>query len=144
MIESKANVLELLERLEEAKKVLDNPDRIDDMILKLSRLERFLHRFATIKELEEHLYFVEHKMYMVKEFLTTDEAADFLSVSKSLLYKLTRKREIPTYKPNGKNIYIHRDDLNRWIRQNKALAEEEMEEEVIARLNTLRNDRIRR
>ena len=97
MIETRSSVAELLERLEEAKRVLDNPDRIDDMILKLSRLEKFLSKFGTIKELAEHLHFIEHKMYMVKEFLTTDEAADFLRISKSLLYKLTRTREIPIY-----------------------------------------------
>ena len=139
MIETRSSVAELLERLEEAKRILDNPDRIDDMILKLSRLEKFLSKFGTIKELAEHLHFIEHKMYMVKEFLTTDEAADFLRISKSLLYKLTRTREIPIYKPNGKNIYIHRDDLNRWIRQNKVLSEEELEEAAITRLNNLRS-----
>ena len=55
MIETRSSVAELLERLEEAKRVLDNPDRIDDMILKLSRLEKFLSKFGTIKELAEHL-----------------------------------------------------------------------------------------
>ena len=143
MIETRSSIIEVLERLEEAKKILDNPDRIDDMILKLSRLERFLSKFGTIKELAEHLHFIEHKMYIVKEFLTVDEAADFLRISKSLLYKLTRTRQIPIYKPNGKNIYILRDDLNRWIRQNKSLSEQELEEEAIMRLNHLRNNKKR-
>lgn len=144
MIESRGNIMDVLERLEEAKRILDNPDKIDDMILKLSRLERFLLKFGTIKELAEHLHFVEHKMYMLKEFLTIDEAADFLRISKSLLYKLTRTKEIPTYKPNGKNIYIHRNDLNRWISQNKTLSEEELEEEAIWRLNNLRKNNKKR
>ena len=81
---------------------------------------------------------------MLKEFLTIDEAADFLRISKSLLYKLTRTKEIPTYKPNGKNIYIHRNDLNRWISQNKTLSEEELEEEAVWRLNNLRKNNKKR
>ena len=144
MIENRSNIMDVLERLEEAKRILDNPDKIDDMILKLSRLERFFLKFGTIKELAEHLHFVEHKMYMIKEFLTIDEAADFLRISKSLLYKLTRTKEIPTYKPNGKNIYIHRNDLNRWISQNKTLSEEELEEKAIWRLNNLKKNNKKR
>ena len=37
MIENRSNIMDVLERLEEAKRILDNPDKIDDMILKLSK-----------------------------------------------------------------------------------------------------------
>lgn len=50
-----------------------------------------------------------------KEFLTLDEATSYLSQSKSSLYKLTSKKEIPYYVPGGKLIYFRRIELDDWI-----------------------------
>jgi excisionase family DNA binding protein len=44
------------------------------------------------------------------------EAADYLSVSQSHLYKLTRRRKIPCHKPNGKYLYFFRGELDEWIK----------------------------
>ena len=41
-----------------------------------------------------------------KEILTIEEAAEFLSVSKSYLYKQTSAQAIPHYKPTGKRCYF--------------------------------------
>ena len=38
--------------------------------------------------------------------LTLVEAAKFLDLSPSHLYKLTSERKIPHFKPNGKKIYF--------------------------------------
>lgn len=43
-----------------------------------------------------------------KDVLTSDEAAVYLGVSKSFLYKLTMRKEIPHYKPNGKLCFFER------------------------------------
>ena len=53
-----------------------------------------------------------------KEVLTLEEASEFLGVSKSQLYKLTRTAAIPHYKPNGKYIYFDRAELIEWVKQN--------------------------
>ena len=42
--------------------------------------------------------------------LTLKEAAEFLDLSQSHLYKLTSERKIPHFKPNGKKIYF--DDMS--------------------------------
>ena len=52
-----------------------------------------------------------------KDVLTSDEAAVYLGVSKSFLYKLTMRKEIPHYKPNGKLCFFERLELNRWAEQ---------------------------
>lgn len=49
-----------------------------------------------------------------KEILTIEEAAEFLSVSKSYLYKQTSAQAIPHYKPTGKRCYF-RSELEAWI-----------------------------
>lgn len=51
----------------------------------------------------------------LKEILTIEEAAEFLSVSKSYLYKQTSAQAIPDYKPTGKRCYFKRSELEEWI-----------------------------
>lgn len=51
----------------------------------------------------------------LKEILTIEEAAEFLSVSKSYLYKQTSAQAIPHYKPTGKRYYFKRSELEAWI-----------------------------
>jgi len=43
------------------------------------------------------------------------EAAKYLSISQSHLYKLTSQRKIPSHKPNGKYLYFFKDELDEWI-----------------------------
>lgn len=51
----------------------------------------------------------------LKEILTIEEAAEFLSVSKSYLYKQMSAQAIPHYKPTGKRCYFKRSELEAWI-----------------------------
>ncbi len=43
------------------------------------------------------------------------EAAQYLSISQSTLYKLTYQRKIPCHKPNGKYLYFFKHELDEWI-----------------------------
>lgn len=43
------------------------------------------------------------------------EAAEYLSISHSTLYKLTYQRKIPCHKPNGKYLYFFKHELDEWI-----------------------------
>lgn len=50
-------------------------------------------------------------IFTTKEVLTSDEAAAYMGVSKSHLYKLTMRGEVPHYKPTGKMVYFNRQEL---------------------------------
>lgn len=63
--------------------------------------------------------------------LNIEEAAEFLDVSKSYLYKLTSKGEIPHYKPAGKRIYFLVDDLLDYIKSGRVKTKDEIEKEAI-------------
>lgn len=63
--------------------------------------------------------------YLYKEILTADEACAFLGITKSYLYKLTHRHEIPFYRPNGKLIYFERKDLMAWMRRNRVATYDE-------------------
>lgn len=54
-----------------------------------------------------------------KEVLTFDEAATYMGVSKSHLYKLTMGQEIPHYKPRGKMVYFKRVEVEQWLQNNR-------------------------
>lgn len=65
-----------------------------------------------------------------KEILSFKEAVAFLDISTSMLYKLTHKRSISFFKPNGKLIYFQKKDLLAWLRQNKKRSIHELESEM--------------
>ena len=77
-----------------------------------------------IKLLEELLS--EHKL-MSKDLLSFNEAAHYLCLSKSYLYKLTSSRSIPYYKPQGKKCFFKKSELLDWALQNRQTPKSETE-----------------
>lgn len=50
--------------------------------------------------------------------LNMEEAARFLGMTRDGLRRLTFKKLIPFYKPNGKNIFFDPDELIAWQKRN--------------------------
>ena len=69
----------------------------------------------------------EKTIFCTKEVLTSDEAARYMGISKSYLYKLTMRRRIPHYKPMGKMCYFNRHELEAWLQSNRVSTEEELD-----------------
>jgi len=65
-----------------------------------------------------------------KNALTFNEAADYMGISKSYLYKLTSAKKISFYKPKGKMIYFSREELESYLLQNPAKTADEIEAEA--------------
>lgn len=66
-----------------------------------------------------------------KEVLTSDEAAKYLGVSKSCLYKWTCSRLIPHYKsPTGKVCYFNRQEIVSWMQSQRVATNEELEQQA--------------
>ncbi|NDV57084.1 helix-turn-helix domain-containing protein [Bacteroides sp. 519] len=61
---------------------------------------------------------IENALYCIKDTLNFKEAREYLSLSNSQLYKLTRSGGIPYYKPTGKLIYFSKQELDEWMCQN--------------------------
>ena len=61
-----------------------------------------------------------------KEVLTSDEAAAYLGISKSALYKLTMGRKIPFYK-SAKLCYFDRQEIIAWMKANRVATQEELD-----------------
>lgn len=87
----------------------------------MSTSPSFLQKQFT--RLEELLTALVHG---TKATLTLEEAAKYLGLSASGLYKLTSERRIPHFKPEGKKIYFDRLQLDEWARRNPVRTVEEI------------------
>ncbi|WP_428167857.1 helix-turn-helix domain-containing protein [Chryseobacterium sp.] len=75
-----------------------------------------------------------------KEILSFKEALVYLDVSPSLLYKLTSKRGIRYFKPNGGKIYFKKTDLEYWMLQNENKSKELLEEELLTKIKSKKHE----
>lgn len=69
-------------------------------------------------------------IFCTKEVLTSDEAAKYMGVSKSYLYKLTMKQQIPHFKPMGKICYFNRLELEQWLQSNRVSTASEIKQQA--------------
>ena len=67
-------------------------------------------------------------------YLTLKEAAVYLKLCKSTLYKMTSSREIPFYKPGGKLILFLKEDLEEYLANNRFDAKKEIENNYLTNL----------
>lgn len=71
-------------------------------------------------------------IFCTKEILTSDEAAQYMGISKSYLYKLTMRQQIPHFKPMGKMCYFNRAELEQWLQQNRVATATEINQKAQA------------
>lgn len=67
-----------------------------------------------------------------KNVLTIDDVSLLTGISKSTLYKMTCKREIPHFKPNSKLLFFDRSEVEKWCLQNRVLTRQEAEQTALA------------
>ena len=65
-----------------------------------------------------------------KNVLDIDDVVLLTGLSKGYIYKLTCKKEIPYYKPNGKLIYFDRQEVEGWMKQNRVNSVVEAEQQA--------------
>ena len=81
-----------------------------------------------VESQEHRIEVLENILNVAKEVLNLEEASLFLGISKSRLYKMTHKHELPFYRPNGKLIYFEKAELLKWMRQWRFKADCEIKE----------------
>lgn len=64
---------------------------------------------------------------MSTAYMSLAEAAMYLKICKSTLYKKTSLREVPFYKPGGKLILFLKEDLDGYMNKSKVLTKNEIE-----------------
>ncbi|HTN06070.1 helix-turn-helix domain-containing protein [Agriterribacter sp.] len=84
-------------------------------------------------EQERILKELNKNLSLTKKVLTLQEATDFLTISKSYLYKLVHWGLVRYSKPNGKLLYFDREHLEEWALSNRS---KDSESDVIAHVIT--------
>ena len=88
----------------------------------------------SMQSIEERLVNIERKLDIqaqeAKNILTLEEVAEYTHLSKSYVYKLTSKGDIPYYKPNGKQLYFKRTEIDEWLLTNRNKTNQEIEREI--------------
>ena len=82
------------------------------------------------KEFEVIKKMITAMQTVIKRFYSLEEAAEYLGVSKSTLYKHTAGGQIAFYKPNGKLITFSKDDLDKWVLKTRIPSNEELRESI--------------
>lgn len=54
-----------------------------------------------------------------KQVLTLKDVVALTGLSKTQLQRMMCEKQIPYYKPRGKNAYFDKDEINDWLRRNK-------------------------
>lgn len=65
-----------------------------------------------------------------RNLLTTTEAAKYLGLKPSYLYKLMMRRAIPYYKPNGKLCFFSKADLDTWLTNIRVKSQAEIDSDA--------------
>ncbi|RYU92714.1 helix-turn-helix domain-containing protein [Emticicia agri] len=70
----------------------------------------------------------------INEFLSINEAANFLKIPKASLYQLTSKREI-SFMKRSRRIFFKKSDLELWLEGGRKKTRSEMEQEALSELS---------
>ncbi len=90
-----------------------------------------------IEKLTARVESLENVIIEGKPVLNTEEAAIFLGIAKSSLYKMTHEHIIPFYRPNGKIILFEKEELLKWMRSCRVASEKEIDEAAKLKMREL-------
>jgi excisionase family DNA binding protein len=83
-----------------------------------------------IEKLDNIEKMLSEQNLLKKEVLNFSEACQYLDISESHLYKLTSRKQVPHFCPQGKKLYFNRMELDRWLQTNRKNTTEEVEREA--------------
>lgn len=119
------NIIVAIKTLQDVKDFIESED-IKELLEQMSKLQAFLERFKDINHLSSKLREIEGLVYIGKEFLTIAEAAKYMGVSISKVYKMTSSGELVPHRLTGKMVYVLREDVNALIRKSRTATDEEI------------------
>jgi excisionase family DNA binding protein len=91
--------------------------------------------------IDDRLRNIESLLLSQKVVLNFNEVAAYTGLSKSYLYKLTSSAGIPCYKPQGKQIYFNKQEIDQWLLQNRKATNIELEHQASTFVTLKSNER---
>lgn len=109
-----------------------------ERVFKLLKIRGFILSMEEVQFITDFLNcFVElhgkldEKNLLTKPVLDFNEAARYLRMSPSHLYKLTSSKQVPHYCPQGKKLYFNREELDKWLLRNRQMTKAEIDAAAI-------------
>jgi len=84
-----------------------------------------------LEEINNRLQRIETLLISQKTVLNLSDVSEITGLSKSHLYKLTSMGLIPHFKPNGKQNYFSRVEIEQWLLRNPIKTKEAIEKEAL-------------
>ena len=81
-----------------------------------------------IEELTIKIDSIEKLLLTQKNVLNFSEVKLYTNLSESYLYELTSSGGIPCYKPNGKQLYFKKQEIEDWLLSNRKATNIELDE----------------
>lgn len=122
--------IEALKKIEEISSIIDkigDSKSIMDVIERIQIISEHIEKFGGIAQIITFAKEMEQSIYACKTMFTLDEAAKYIGVATSTLYKMTSCRQITYYKPTGKCIFIERAELDELMRTNPIYSRKSIE-----------------
>lgn len=93
--------------------------------------ELILDRLNTIEDLLKKMIKDDNRTAVllnptVPDVLNLNQAAEYISLTKSAIYKKTSDRTIPHFK-QGKKLYFKHSELNEWLTKQRIATKDEIE-----------------
>lgn len=124
----------IIERYEaitkEMRTTLDAIERSKEDSKRVAEIHQFIEQFDSKEEFTGLIKELKRNLFYLKDELTIGEAAKYLGVSVSTLYKMTMNNEIVFYRPGKRRLYFKRQDLQQWMSTNRQATNEEMQREA--------------
>jgi excisionase family DNA binding protein len=71
-----------------------------------------------------------NSLLAAKNVLCLEDVALLTGLSKSWIYKATCSHSIPYFRPNGKQIYFDRAEVEAWMKQNRVATAQETDQKA--------------
>lgn len=84
-----------------------------------------------METIEQKLDRIEKLLIGQKSVLSVEDLVEYTGLSQSYLYKLTSRGAIPFYRPNGKQLYFNKEEIDKWLLRNRSKTSEEINSEAV-------------
>lgn len=126
---SSKEILKLIEQASGLPDILSKRNELTSLIFQFHEVEEYLERFKSLEELTMKFKELEEKLYVCKSYLSTNEAAQYLSMSKFTLLEAAKRHELPYYTPPSKSFLFLRDELDEWVNSFRIPSLKEIDEQ---------------
>lgn len=116
---SAEDIIKIIEDASGLRDILSKKEEINTMIEQLKSLKDVTTHFKSVDELSKQVSDIETKLYTLKTYLTSEEAARYLTISKYSILEAVKRGELHYYSGPCKGYHFTKDDLDQWFSQYK-------------------------